>query len=96
MTKFNSKNLISRTLPRNAIVEKKSNVAKKVERKFLKKEGFWAIVTTIGRDRKVVPLYNKDGSYQSNPPKRNRNKGCPSCGNDFTSGFFNHDSCESK
>jgi len=91
MTKNNQ--LINQQLPRNAIVTKRSNALKKVERKWIAKKGFWAIVTTSGRERTIVPLTRKDGSIDRREPKGPvRAKGCDVCGCDFIN--FTHERCQ--
>ena len=93
MTKIKSNQLINRPMPKNAIVSRKTNALRKVERRWIAKKGFWAIVTTSGRERTIVPLTLKDGSIDRREPKAPiRSKGCEVCGCDFKN--FTHERCQ--
>ena len=80
--------LISRVLPRNAIVTQGSTAMNKVERKFVKKLGCYCMVIQRGREREYIPLgkaMQKDnGSHQK--PR------CSDCGCDFKN--FDHVGCK--
>ncbi len=93
MTKIKSSQLINSPLPKNAIITKRKSGMVKVERRWIAKKGFWAIVTTRGRDREIIPMTLKDGSIDRREPKGPiRAKGCPVCGCDFKN--FSHERCQ--
>ena len=93
MTKIKNSQLISRSMPKNAIVTKRTNEMIKIERRWIAKKGFWAIVTTKGRNQTMVPFTRKDGSIDRREPKgRITPKGCEVCGCDFVN--FSHDRCD--
>lgn len=94
MAKIKSSQLINSPLPKNAIITKSRGGIVKVERRWIAKKGFWAIVTTRGRDREIVPMTLKDGSIDRRAPKKasdRSGRGCPVCGCDYNN--FTHERC---
>jgi len=93
MTRIKNSQLVSAPLPKKAILTKRTNVMKRVERRWIAKKGFWAIVTTIGRERTIVPLTLKDGTIDRREPKSPFvSERCDDCGCDFKN--FSHERCQ--
>lgn len=80
--------LISRPLPRNAIVTKSKTPMTSVERKFVKKLGCYCMVIRRGREIEYIEL-GKALQKEYNPPQLSR---CNVCGCDFKN--FDHKSCK--
>jgi hypothetical protein len=86
--KVRNSDLISRPLPRNAIITRRSTTMAKVTREYVKKMGCYCMVIQRGREREYIVLGE---SMQKDNWKFAGVKGCEFCGCDFKN--FSHDKC---
>lgn len=86
--RIKNSDLISRPLPRNAIITKHPTTMTKVTREFVKKLGCYCMVIQRGREREYIVLGE---AMQKEKWQYSGVKGCEFCGCDFKN--FSHDRC---